>query len=311
MTSINNNNIPAAYDYINVYNAARKPSTIHAKDSGITWYYKRYLIQKIISVFKFEGIPTTWAVDYFYYVLFIYGYIAVINTDKYGVIPQHCSLTGYDVFYRPTNAVIANPLLKGIMQPRIGSECEIIRIQPDWCGCWDIVEVYADMLALASESLGVNLINSKFAYIFGAENKAAAESLKKMYDQIQQGNPAVFVDKELFNENGEIAVNLMTQNLQQNYISGDILDDMAKIDSRFNTEIGIPNVNIAKASGVSDREVMANNVDTRTKAELWLSTINECLDKVNKMFNLNITCSLRFNIKEAVNDGNTFSTGSI
>lgn len=127
MTSIANNGIPAAYDYINVYNSVRKPSTVHAKNSSLTWYFKRYLLQKIISVYKFSGIPKTWAFDYFIYTLFVFGYVAVIQTDKFGVIPQHCSLMGYDVFYRPTNAVIANPLLKGIRQPRIGTECEVIR----------------------------------------------------------------------------------------------------------------------------------------------------------------------------------------
>lgn len=302
--SILNNNVPEAYDYINAYNAGRKPSTVHAKNAAITWFFKRYLLQKILSVFEFKNLPESWPKDYFLYTLFVFGYISVINTNKFGVIPQHCSLMGYDVFYRPTNAVIANPLLKGILQPRIGKECEIIKMQPDYCGCWDIVEVYADMLALAAEGLAGNLVNSKFAYIFGVENKAAAESLKKMFDDIQEGNPAVFIDKDLFNEQGDLSVQLLTQNLQQNYIAGEILDDMAKIDSRFNTEVGIPNVNIAKASGVSDSEIQSNNVDTRSKCELWLETMKEGIQKVNEMFGLDISVELRFKTKEAVNDGN-------
>lgn len=311
MMSITNKNIPAAYDYINVYNSVRTPSTVHAKNASLTWFFKRYLLQKILSVYEFKNIPKTWSVDYFLYTLFVFGYVAVINTRQFGVIPQHCSLYGYDVFYRPTNVTIANPLLKGILQPRIGTQCELVKLQPDYCGCWDIVEVYADMLALAAEGLGTNLVNSKFAYIFGAENKAAAESLKKMFDEIQSGNPAVFVDKNLYNEQGELSVNLLTQNLQQNYIAGEILDDMAKIDSRFNTEIGIPNVNIAKASGVSDREVMANNVDTQSKCKLWLETLQDGLSRVNDMFDLNITVSLRFNESEVLNDGNVIDNGTV
>lgn len=311
MTSIINNNIPAAYDYINVYNSIRTPSTVHAKNSSLTWYFKRYLLQKIISVYKFNNIPKTWAFDYFLYTLFVFGYVAVINTDKFGVIPQHCSLMGYDVFYRPTNAVIANPLLRGLLQPRIGVDCELIKMQPDYCGCWDIVEVYADLLALACEDLGGNLVNSKFAYIFAADNKAAAESLKKMFDDVQAGNPAVFIDKNLYNENGDLSVQLLTQNLQQNYIAGDILNDMAKIDSRFNTEIGIPNVNIAKASGVSNSEVLSNNVDTRSKCELWLDTMQDGIKRVNQMFGLDISVELRFDTREVLNDGNAFDSRTV
>lgn len=299
---IGSNRIPASYDYINAYNHQYAPSTIHVKETGLSWYFKRYLIQKIISVFKFEGIPESWAKDYFLYTLFVFGYCAVINTDKYGVIPQHCTLSGYNIFYRPNTAIIANPLLKRTIEARIGIDTELIRMAPDWCGVWDIVEYYADLMALTSETVAVNLINSKFSYVFAAEDKTSAESLKKLYDQIASGEPAAFADKKLFTDDGTPSWNLFVQNLKQNYIAGDLLEDLAKIDSRFNTEIGIPNVNIAKASGVGAAEVMANNVDTQSKAELWLETIRDSLVKVNDMFGLDISVSLRFTGEEVVTD---------
>lgn len=303
---INMNVATFDYDFINKYNAHIKPSTVHSQDNATAWYFRRYLIQKIISVYKFNNIPDTWSVDYFLYTLFICGFVAVIKTDKYGIIPQHCSLFGYDVFYRPTNCSIANPLLKGILQPRIGVECELVRLQPDYGSCWDIVSYYADLLALATESIGANMVNSKLAYVFGCDNKTVAESLKKMYDKINEGDPAVFVDKKLFAEDGTPLWTTFSNNLKQNYIVPDILDDMAKIDSRFCTEIGIPNVNMAKESGVTDNEVEANDIDTKSKASLWLETIQSSLDKVNKMFNLNITCDFRDEVMRdaAINQGN-------
>ena len=299
---IGSNKIPASYDYVNAYNHNYAPSTIHVKDTGLSWYFKRYLIQKIISGFKFDGIPENWAKDYFLYTLFVFGYCSVINTNKYGVIPQHCTLSGYNIFYRPTTAIITNPLFKRTIEARIGVDTELIRMAPDWCGVWDIVEYYADLMALTSETIAVNLINSKFSYVFAAEDKTSAESLKKLYDQIASGEPAAFADKKLFTDDGDPSWYLFVQNLKQNYIAGDLLEDLAKIDSRFNTEIGIPNVNIAKSSGVGAAEVMANNIDTHSKAELWLETIKDSLDKVNKMFGLNISVSLRFSGEEVVSD---------
>lgn len=299
---IGSNNIPASYDYINAYNHQYAPSSIHVKETGLSWYFKRYLIQKIISVFKFEGIPETWAKDYFLYTLFVFGYCAVINTNKYGVIPQHCTLSGYNIFYRPNRAIITNPLFSRTIEAQIGKDCELIRMAPDWCGVWDIVEYYADLMALTSETVAVNLINSKFSYVFAAEDKASAESLKKLYDQIASGEPAAFADKKLFTDDGDPSWYLFVQNLKQNYIAGDLLEDLAKIDSRFNTEIGIPNVNIAKASGVGEAEVMANNIDTHSKAALWLETIKDSLEKVNEMFGLNITVSMRFTGEEVMSN---------
>lgn len=300
------------YDFINRYNAHIKPSTVHSQDNATAWYFRRYLIEKIISVFNFEGIPETWSTNYFLYSLFMFGYVVVLRTDKFGVIPQggmNVSLYGYDVFYQPTNAVISNPLLAGITQPRIGVECELIKMQPDYGGCWDIVSYYADLLALASESLAVNITNSKLAYVFACQDKTVAESFKKMVDQINEGNPAVFADKKLFDDNGDPLWTTFQNNLKQNYVAGDMLNDMLKIDARFCTDIGIPNVNLAKKSGVTDNEVEANNVDTKSKASLWLETIQESLDKVNKMFDLDISVKFRFDQEE--NNNAAISNGLV
>jgi hypothetical protein len=287
--------IPALYDYRNLYNSSFAPSTIHAQDTGLAFYFQRYLIQKIMAVFEFKGIPKNWDKSYFMYSLFIFGFVAVVKTDRYGVIPQHCSLSGYNIYYRPTNAVIANPLLRGIMEPRIGYECALIKMQPDYGGAWDIVAYYADLMALATESLGTNLVNSKLAYVFGAEDSNMAESFKKLYDTVASGEPAVFVDKQLFDEEGNPRWFTFDQNLKQNYIANDILQDLAKIDSRFNTDIGIPNVNIAKESGVGRSEIEANNIDTKAKCSIWLETIREGLEEVKNIFGLDITVNLRFN----------------
>ena len=282
------------YDFINRYNAKIKPSTVHSQENATAWYFRRYLIQKIISVYEFKGIPETWSKDYFLYTLFCFGFVAIVETDKFGVIPQHCSLYGYDVFYRPTNVNIANPLIRGNLTPRIGTECALVRMQPDYGSCWDIVSYYADLLALSTEALAVNLVNSKLAYVFACEDKTVAESFKKMYDQMNQGNPAVFADKKLFMEDGSPAWETFQNNLKQNYIAKDILEDMTKIDARFCTEVGIPNVNMAKESGVTDNEVEANNIDTKTKSSLWLETIRDGLNKANELFGLNMSVDFRY-----------------
>lgn len=296
------NGLPASYDYINFYNASMEPSTVHVKNTGLSNFFSRYLIQKAISAFEWEGIPEHWHMNYFLYVLFVFGYISVIETDKYGVIPQHCGLYGYDVMYQPTHATIANPLLQGIRNPKIGKECEIIKLTPDYGGIWDLVSFYADMLALSAETAGVNLVNSKLSFVFFAKNKAAAESFKKMYDQVASGQPATVIDKDLLDENGNLSWQQFNQNLQQNYLAGQILQDMVQWDCRFNTEIGIPNTNIAKLSGVSDREVEANSINTEAKALLWEETLKKGVKAVNRMFGTNISVRYKYRKEETLND---------
>lgn len=272
----------------------RSPSTVHCRNTALVEYYTKYLLEKAISVFKFEGIPDKWAMNYFQYVLFGYGYIAVINTDKYGVIPQMSGLTGYNVFYQPTIVTIANPLLDGLKTLEIGTQCEIIKLQPNYSGVMDIVTTYADLMALCLETAGINLLNSKMSYIFFSQNKASAETFKKMYDKVASGEPMAVIDKSLLDDEGNPAWTMFTQNVGQNYITDKILNDLKTIEDQFNTEIGIPNANTQKRERMIVDEVNANNIDTNAKISLWLETMKRDIEKVNKMFDLNISVSHRF-----------------
>lgn len=285
---------PKNYDFLNLYNSRRSPSTVHCQNTALVNFFTRYLLQKVISVFRFDNLPDTWAENYFKYVLFGFGYISVIYTDKFGVIPQKCGLYGYDVFFQPSHVIIANPELPGLERLKIGSDAEIIKLQPDYFGVMDIVTTYADLMALCLETAGINMLNSKLSYVFMSENKTAAESFKKLYDKFATGEPAVFPDRELFNEDGSPKWQLFTQNVGQNYIVGEILDDMKKLEDRFNTDVGIPNANTYKKERLITDEVNANNVDTQSKIMLWLETMRRDITRVNSHFGLSLSVSYRY-----------------
>lgn len=287
------NGAPYYYNYINAETSQVTPSTVHVKDSGLCRYFTKYLLQKAMSVFEWD-LPETWNKDYFLYVLYCWGYVAVVNTNKFGVIPQGCGLKGYDVFYAPTHAVIKNPLLSGILEPRIGAQCELLKLQPDFSGILDLVGHYAEQMALASQSVSVNLLNSKLSYVFTAKTKALAESLKKMYDQIASGEPAVVIDSRLKNAaDGEETWKAFEQNVGGNYIVTNLLADLRKIEAMFDTEIGIPNANTDKRERLIQDEVNANNIETYSKCAMWLENLQDGCKRVNDMFGLHIAVRWR------------------
>jgi hypothetical protein len=283
---------PVAYDYINAQNSIVSPSTVHIHDTGMARFFRRYLLQKAISVFEWK-MPETWSRDYFLYVLYCWGFISILNTNKYGAIPQACGLQGYNIFYQPTHAVITNPLLTGMRTLQIDKECTLFKLQPDYGGIMDIVNYYADMMALCAETAGVNLLNSKLSYVFTAEDKAGAESLKKLYDKISSGEPAVVQDKKLLKSDGSPAWQAFQQNVGQNYIVGDILTDMRKIENMYNTAIGIPNANTDKKERLLTDEVNANNEETQSLCELWLEQLKKVCNKTVEMFGIEISVDWR------------------
>lgn len=285
-----NNGCPS---FCNFMNSGTTAHAVHVTDTELSRFFQRYLLQKAISVFKWK-MPKTWSREYFLYTLYCYGYVAIINTDKFGVIPQACSLHGYGVFYQPTNALVTNPLLRGITSPRIDVECALVKLQPDYGNVFDLVSFYADMLALSAQTAGVNLFNSKLSYIFGAKNKAFAKSFAEMYDRISSGQPMVVVDKDLFNNDGSPNWREFQQNVGQNYIADRVLEDMRKWESMFDTDIGIPNANTSKKERLITDEVNANNVETASKCELWLDTILEGCEKAVQMFDIELSADWRY-----------------
>ena len=124
---------PVGSDVINACYGQVSPSTLHCKNTALTTYFKRYLLQKAMSVFEWK-LPKEWSKSYFLYTLYTWGFISVVETDKFGVICQGCGLQGYNIYYQPTHAIIVNPLLQGFLTPQIGLQCELIRLTPDWVG---------------------------------------------------------------------------------------------------------------------------------------------------------------------------------
>lgn len=295
-------NLPVNYEFINLYNSRMSPSTVHCKNTDLVNYYTKYLFEKVISIYKWDGLPDSWAVNYFLYTLFGKGFLAVFNTEEYGVIPNECALAGYNVFYQPTTALVANPALRENRRMLIGEECELIRMQPNYSGVMDIVSNYADLMALAMETAGINLLNSKLSYVFFSDNQANAASFKKLYDQIASGEPMAVIDKDLIGIEGEKHWELFTQNVGQNYITDRVLTDMRTLENMFNTEIGIPNANTMKRERLISDEVNSNNVDTQSKVILWLETMQNDIKKVNDMFGLNISVKYRYEDKEVEAD---------
>ena len=291
------------YDFINVYNSRRSPSTVHVKNTRLQRYFRKYLLQKAISVFKWT-LPEEWDRDYFLYTLYGIGFISIFYTDRYGVICQHCAPGGYNLYYRPSFVIVSNPLLEKSLNLKIDKDCVLLKLQPDYSSIMDIVNYYADQLALCSEAMGVNLVNTKSGTVFGAESKAQAESYKKMYDNLSEGDPAVVIGKKLLNDDGSPNWFPFTQNIRESYITSDVLSDMRKIESMFDTEIGIPNANTDKRERLIADEVNANNVETATRCELWLETIRKEINKANIMFpDLNLSVDWRVNPKTEIADG--------
>lgn len=285
---------PYYYDYINSKTSIITPSTVHVSNTGLARFFHRALMERAMSVYKWS-VPDNWDLDYFRAVLYYWGYAAIINTDLFGVIPQECGLGGYNVYMRPRYVLVNNPLIRpSSREIVIDRDCCLIKLRSDYRGLHDFVTYYGNLLALIAETMSVNILNSKLSYIFVAKNKGVAEALKKLYDIIASGEPAAFVDKDLFEADGSPLWQFLTQNVGQNYVADRLLIDYNKLLHDFDTQVGLPNTNTDKRERLNAEEVHGNDAATYAAAADRLDRLQADCKKVKSMFGVDVSVDWRF-----------------
>ena len=264
---------------------ARRPSDVDGVMNTSAYYYRLYLLKKLFGRFIIENIPEGWDEDYMLETLFMNGFFCVTDTEA-GVLPLKCGLSGINVFEKPTTAIIANPVL-GNFERTIDVDCVVCQLQPNYEGVYPLINRYSTMLAMCDSSIAVNLMNTKAAFVFGASNKAQAETFKTMFDKISCGEPAVFMKDGLNDEN------FFMIPVKQNFIADDVQVLKRKIINEFLTEIGINNSNLDKRERLTDDEVNANDQEVIANIQCWIDNISVGIAKINQMFNLNLRFVVR------------------
>lgn len=293
---------PINYNKIRNINASYTPQHRKYMNTAVYDFWVRALFQRACSTIILD-IPDSWngqTTNFLYWCLLRFGYVAVFERDDLGIVFNPASLYGIDFFYQPTNAVIANPALEKSLDLKIGEETALLQLTPDYLGIFDIINLHAEKLALMDCAINMSIANNKFAFLIGGKNKAANAALKKMFDQIQRGELAVFFDQKLADD-GQGATKsepwqfLDRPNLKSSYLTDMQLQDFQTILNNFDAEIGIPTVPYAKAERMVTSEADSRKIDSTSRIAVWKDCLDRSMKNVNKMFGLDLSCSLRFN----------------
>lgn len=268
-----------------------EPTAVKGVLNARTSYYEvqlQRIAMAIIDVNFAEEWFSVWDKDYIREGLLLNG-VFNVTKDKSGVLlPLKCDVTGVNVFNRGTTAIVANPVI-GSFERTIGVDCEIVYLQQKqgsrFRSVKPIITLFAQKLANCDAAIDINLFNTRIPYIFQASDSKVAESFKAMYDEIAQGNPAVFVDESLGNllPNSESS-NVTTFKGKENFVADVVQNEKAQIMNEFLTCIGINTANTTKRERQIVDEVNANNVEIQANVKLWKQNVGDCCKRVNRMF---------------------------
>lgn len=288
--------IPTDYEGLNVYNSMRSVAGRVQNDLN-TQYYMRALYQRALAGIEFK-LPEDWtrAKRYFKNVLYALGYIGIIKSEQYGIIPQICSFSGYGLFLQPTDMLVNQPLVE--FNGKIGQDCELIHLTGDYRGIWDIVEHYAIRMSVAITSLDCALMNERISFLAAGKNKAASETIKYLYERISAGEPFSVYDKSALKSDDidgkDDPIWTFSQDVQSQYVSDKLLADIDTILQQFDREIGIAAVGEKKERMITD-EVNIQIQDSCARSTTWYENLSDSFDLTNKLFpELNLSFTMNY-----------------
>ena len=287
---------PYSYAELNLMNGTYTPSEVHNKDDFVYWYWFRSLFQRATSIIDVK-LPATFKAeekDFFYYCLFKYGYVVFFDSTEFGFCFQPCTLTGFDFYYQPTDAIVTNPALTESVELKIHENCELFKLSPDYLGVFDIIDYYAKKLANMSCSLDMTIENSKVAFVLSGKTRSAIQTLKKIVDKISQGITTIVFDSRVVKPNEDVEpFTWLTRNAKDSYVGEDLLKDMQTTLNMFDREIGIPTIPYEKKERMVDFESKAAIIDSSSRLATWIKTIESSINDINTMFGTDITFDTR------------------
>ena len=303
--------IPLNYHEINIPAGTYFPSCVKSFNNQTFEFWQRALYQRACSTLIIK-MPEEWKEnrDLMYWCLFAYGFVGCGNLTDIGKWFNPGTLEGFDFYYRPKIFKLVNPYYgnTGVSKDlEIGKECEIIKLTPDYRGIWDIISYYAEKIAVIDVAINSSVINTKFAYVVGAKNKAAAEVLKKMFDKVNRGEPAVFFDQKLANDGTdkeEPWQALFRDNLKQSYITTDLLRDFQTLINDFDTEIGIPTIPYEKKERLVTDEANSKIIDATSRSVIWYETLKNSFEIANEFLEFTGENKLDVELRYTTEGGN-------
>ena len=259
-------------------------------------YWTRSLFQRLTALINIENLPKfpeqpyTWDIDALKFQLFAMGYSCVIMSKTYGLVPQPATLTGFGLQYQPTGAVLNSPYFQ-IPEPlKIGLDCQLIKLTPDYTGVFDIITKYAAELKELDVSIKSAVRSTRLGYAMIADNDKTARTLRNVREKILNGDD-VIIDEKLTKRNvgGEMSLPwyLFDRDVKQSYIVNDLIDARRLTLVDFYREIGVRMLD-NKRERMLTAEVAAGEAETFIRSEVWAETLKASVEKLNRAAGTNI-----------------------
>lgn len=249
-------------------------------------YWRQTLSNKCIGIFDYENMPENLLADEVENMLIQFGYCGVFEHSKFGVVAAYGGKSGYDIYYRPTNFVYAQPILGG-GNLKVGKNCVIMYNSFEdknsyLGGLSKTIRRYSRMLADIDSSINIMTVNSRATNTPTAKDSATAESINSTYEKIRLGEFSVINENGILDTSGILSLG----QAQDNRIT-ELIEVRENLIKSFLKEIGVKSSYNKRERMITD-EVTTENQLLIINLKNMLESRRTAVASINKLFGCNI-----------------------
>lgn len=253
-------------------------------------YYVNYLYEKLIRIFKYDGLPDTIPRDALENYILTFGYAGITKTkleNQEILVAVPCTKYGVGLypFYEPL-AQYCTPLIQGT-DLTVGVDIVVVKNNSYQISCDNIVKRYARQLADFDATVNILTSNARVPVLPSFDNEESAESYKAVMIANRLGQVDTVLDKSF------IQKGIFTPYADNSTVAKieDVVKARNEILRTFLSEIGITTANDKRERMVVD-EVNVNSQMLLFNVADMLECRQKAVKEVNALYGTNITVDL-------------------
>ena len=282
----------------------RKPvinDNIECETVRLTKHYQMLALNR----YKWENLPNGIESRYIEEMLYDNGECAMFDHPDFGLcVLRSSSRENLNIYGEPTKLS-----LTGFNEHRTIMMDECVRIMNNDLALPTLPNIvyYARRMAEIDDIIMQNLRQQRVPYLFATDENNSF-SMKALYDRIYQGEPAIFVDKDMLKGEPE---NIMVIPTLAPYLVDKLQIQKQEMERELLTFLGINNTLEKKERLIVD-ETNSNNQFIKMASDIGFKQRQLACEQMNKMFGLNVSVvetQDEFQ-KEVMGDGELYARNS-
>ena len=244
--------------------------------------FRADMLNKSLTMFEWKNLPDTLPAVEIEKQLQTNGY-SIIAKVKGNIYAFQGGFSGQDPYNQPTKAIVNNPSLKYNGTFTINDDCVIIKNDDMQQGLIHIYNKYGTLLIENQITMLMTDYNYRMPFTISSKDDSTTQSAREYLQKVIDGSLGVIGEAKLFD-----ALKVTPTNNKGVNSFADLYGYQQFIEAQLNNTIGLATNNNMKRERLTTNEIEVNKNASYPLIDNMLRNRKQAVEKINKMFDLDI-----------------------